>query len=50
VIKKNDLEKEALPDSPQVAGVGQLATATWQAGGKVYLLVAFSEAELRKRL
>jgi hypothetical protein len=50
VIEKNDLGKPPQTEMLEFAGVSELATASWSAGGKIYLLAAFDEAELRKRL
>ncbi len=50
VIDKMDLEMKPQSDAPKFVEVGHLVTATWSAGEKVYLLAAFEEAELRKRL
>ena len=38
------------PTSTEFAGVSQLVTASWREGDKVYLLAAYDETELRKRL
>jgi hypothetical protein len=50
VIDQKDLVDPPQPTAPLFAGVNTLATATWSAGGKVYLLAGFDESELKQRL
>jgi hypothetical protein len=50
VINRADLQGNVPHEAAEIVGVSQLSTATWQVGGKVYLLAAFDAAELQKRL
>lgn len=50
VIRTADLQGDIPRAATEIVGISQLSTATWQAGDKVYLLAAFDEAELQKRL
>jgi hypothetical protein len=50
VIDKNNLGPQSPSQALEFAGVSELVTASWSAGEKIYLLAAYDEAELRKRL
>lgn len=50
VIAKKDLRDVGCIEEKQFAKVSELATASWCSGDKVYVLAAFSEADLKQRL
>lgn len=52
VIEHKDLRGDAGLGEPakQFAKVSEMVTASWQTGEKVYVLAAFSEADLKQRL
>lgn len=50
VIDQKDLASPPQLDAPVFANVSTLATASWSAGGKVYVLAATDESDLRQRL
>lgn len=50
VIDRKDLKETPPLNPPAFATVSTLVTASWSEGGKVYLLAAPDESDLRKRL
>jgi len=50
VINQKDLLNPPQTDAPAFASVSTMATVTWNAGGKVYLLAGPDMAELKQRL
>lgn len=50
VIDQKDLEEAPAFAAPEFANVSTLATASWINGGKVYVLAAPDESDLRRRL
>ena len=50
VIDQKDLAYRPATSMTEFAAVSNLATASWTAGGKVYLLAAFDESELKRQL
>lgn len=50
VIDQKDLLNPPQPSAPLFASVSTLVTATWNEGGKVYVLAGFDAADLKQRL
>lgn len=50
VINRQDLAEPPPVGAPEFNTVGNLSTATWTEGGKVYLLAGFDAADLRQRM
>lgn len=50
VINQEDLRKPPRLDRPVFTNVSSLVTASWAEGGKVYVLAAPNESDLRERL
>ncbi|MFO1512194.1 MAG: hypothetical protein U1F83_04650 [Verrucomicrobiota bacterium] len=50
VIDQKDLLNPPQPSAPLFAGVSTLVTATWNEGGKVYVLAGSDAADLKQRL
>lgn len=50
VINEQDLASLPQLDAPQFARVSTLVTASWRAGGKVYVLAGMNEADVKERL
>lgn len=50
VIAKKDLRGTVCIEEKQFAKVSELATVSWCSGDKIYMLAAFTEADLKQRL
>ena len=50
VADSKDVPDSPQESAPQFSQVGSLATASWSQNGKVYVLAALDEAELKARL
>jgi len=50
VIDRKDLLSPPRGDAPVLANVSTMATVTWSAGGKVYVLAGTDAADLKQRL
>ena len=50
VIEQKDLSNAPQADAPVFADVSTMATVTWKADGKVFLLTASDPTELKQRL
>lgn len=50
VINRQDVQAGSDLNQTQFRKVGEMFTASWMAGGKVFLLAAFDESELHKRI
>lgn len=50
VIQRSEFRATPGRRAPEFTAIGDLITASWQTGDKVYLLAGFDEAELKRRL